>query len=83
MAVKIQYPVIDEIVQADLKNLKALLQALFGLVFDVDFEPIWRELRDRLLEELDYEHEAENMRQMAAAPCRRAGDRRSPRSSRS
>lgn len=66
VAVKIQYPLINEIVKADLKNLKRLLQALFGLVFDVDFEPIWGELRDRLLEELDYRHEAENIRQMAA-----------------
>ncbi|MDH3404464.1 MAG: AarF/ABC1/UbiB kinase family protein [Acidobacteriota bacterium] len=65
VAVKVQYPLIHEIVAADLKNLKRLLQALFGLVFDVDFEPIWGELRDRLLEELDYRHEAENMRQMA------------------
>jgi len=65
VAIKIQYPLIDEIVKADLKNLKTLLQGLFGLVFDVDFEPIWEELRDRLLEEIDYLHEAENMHTMA------------------
>lgn len=65
VAIKIQYPLIDEIVRADLKNLKRLLGSLFGLVFDVDFEPIWGELRDRLLEELDYEHEAENIRRMS------------------
>jgi predicted unusual protein kinase regulating ubiquinone biosynthesis (AarF/ABC1/UbiB family) len=65
VAVKIQYPLIDEIVKADLKNLKALLQALLGLITDIDFEPVWSELRDRLLEELDYTHEAENIRRMA------------------
>jgi predicted unusual protein kinase regulating ubiquinone biosynthesis (AarF/ABC1/UbiB family) len=65
VAVKIQYPLIDQIVKADLKNLRRLLQTLFGLFFDVDFEPVWAELRDRLLEELDYRHEAENMRRMA------------------
>ena len=65
VAVKIQYPLIDEIVKADLKNLKRLLQGLFGLVFDLDFEPIWAELRDRLLEEIDYVHEAENMHALA------------------
>jgi predicted unusual protein kinase regulating ubiquinone biosynthesis (AarF/ABC1/UbiB family) len=66
VAVKIQYPLIDHIVKADLKNLRTVLKTLFGLISDVDFEPIWRELRDRLLEELDYTVEAANMRRMAA-----------------
>jgi predicted unusual protein kinase regulating ubiquinone biosynthesis (AarF/ABC1/UbiB family) len=65
VAVKIQYPLIDEIVKADLKNLKTLLRALLGLITDLDFEPIWTELRDRLLEELDYTNEASNIRRMA------------------
>jgi predicted unusual protein kinase regulating ubiquinone biosynthesis (AarF/ABC1/UbiB family) len=65
VAVKIQYPLIDHIVKADLKNLKTLLRALLGLITDLDFEPIWTELRDRLLEELDYTHEAANIRRMA------------------
>ncbi len=65
VAIKIQYPLIEDIVKADLKNLKRLLQSLIGLVVDIDFEPIWREVRDRLLEELDYEHEAANMKHMA------------------
>ena len=65
VAVKIQYPLIDEIVKADLKNLKALLRALLGLITEIEFEPIWSELRDRLLEELDYTHEAANIRRMA------------------
>jgi len=64
VAVKIQYPLIDYIVKADLKNLKTLLRALLALVAEVEFEPIWSELRDRLLEELDYTHEAENIRRM-------------------
>jgi predicted unusual protein kinase regulating ubiquinone biosynthesis (AarF/ABC1/UbiB family) len=65
VAVKVQYPLIDEIVKADLKNLKTLLGALFAMLSDVDFEPVWKEVRDRLLEELDYRHEAENIRQTA------------------
>ncbi len=64
VAVKIQYPLIDHIVTADLKNLKTLLRALLALVADLEFEPIWSELRDRLLEELDYTHEAENIHRM-------------------
>ena len=66
VAVKIQYPLIEEIVKADLKNLKRLFQTLFSMLFEIDFEPFWRELRDRLLEELDYTHEAANIRRMEA-----------------
>ncbi len=65
VAVKIQYPMIDEIIKADLKNLKTLLGALVGMFTEIDFEPIWREVRDRLLEEIDYRHEADNIRRMA------------------
>jgi len=65
VAVKIQYPLIDEIVKADLKNLKRLLGSLFGLFSNADFEPLWSELRDRLLEELDYVNEARNMKRTA------------------
>jgi predicted unusual protein kinase regulating ubiquinone biosynthesis (AarF/ABC1/UbiB family) len=65
VAAKIQYPLIEEIIKADLKNLKTVLQALFSLFSEVDFDPVWRELRDTLFEELDYANEAENMRRMA------------------
>ena len=65
VAVKIQYPLIDQIVAADLSNLRTLFTALFGMLSDMDFEPIWQEVRDRLLEELDYRLEAANMTRMA------------------
>lgn len=61
VAVKVQYPLIREVVEADLENLKTLLRSLFALVFDADFEPLWGEMRDRLREELDYVHEASNI----------------------
>lgn len=64
VAVKVQYPLIREVVQADLKNLKTLMKSLFSMVFDADFEPLWREMHEILLEELDYEHEAANIEQM-------------------
>ena len=64
VAVKVQYPLIREVVQADLRNLKTLMKSLFSMVFDADFEPLWKEMHDILLEELDYEHEADNMRRM-------------------
>jgi predicted unusual protein kinase regulating ubiquinone biosynthesis (AarF/ABC1/UbiB family) len=66
VAVKIQYPKADEMVEADLKNLKLLLGNLVGLVTDIDFEPIWEEVKERLFEELDYLKEAENIQRMAA-----------------
>lgn len=65
VAVKIQYPLIDEIVKADLANLKRLAGSLVAMVSQVDFEPIWVEVRDRLVEELDYTIEAGNMRELA------------------
>jgi predicted unusual protein kinase regulating ubiquinone biosynthesis (AarF/ABC1/UbiB family) len=66
VAVKIQYPDIDRMVRADLKNLKVLLGNLVGLFTEIDFEPIWAEVRERLVEELDYHKEADNIRRMAA-----------------
>ncbi len=65
VAVKVQYPAIERIIRADLGNLRRLFRAIFSMITDVDFEPIWAEVRDRLLEELDYRHEAANMRRMA------------------
>jgi len=65
VAVKVQYPLMDRIVAADLGNLKLVLRTLFSLLTEADFDAIWRELRDRLGEELDYLHEAENLRRLA------------------
>jgi len=64
VAVKVQYPLIDEIVKADLKNLKTLMMQLVALFTDTDFEPLWGELQKGLLAEIDYLHEAENIRRM-------------------
>ena len=66
VAVKVQYPDIDRVVAADLKTLKKLFGSLLELVSAIDFEPLWVELRERLLEELDYRQEAENIARMRA-----------------
>jgi predicted unusual protein kinase regulating ubiquinone biosynthesis (AarF/ABC1/UbiB family) len=66
VAVKVQYPMIREIIEADLHNLRTLLGAIVGLVSDIDFEPIWHEVRDRLREELDYAQEAAHVRRLTA-----------------
>ncbi len=65
VAVKIQYPAIDHIIKADLSNLRTVFKSLLAMVSNLDFEPVWQEVRDRLLEEIDYEQEAGNLRRMA------------------
>ncbi|MDJ0748499.1 MAG: AarF/ABC1/UbiB kinase family protein [Woeseiaceae bacterium] len=65
VAVKIQYPDADRMVTADLTNMKVLLGNLVGLFTDIDFDPIWEEVKERLVEELDYLQEAENIRRKA------------------
>ena len=66
VAVKIQYPNVEQMVRADLKNLKNLLGSLVSLFTDIDFEPVWEEVKERLFEELDYLQEADNIRRAAA-----------------
>lgn len=62
VAVKVQYPGVDEAVAADLENTDLLFQIMGMLFPGLDPAPIVGELRDRLLEELDYRNEAENQR---------------------
>ena len=66
VAVKVQYPDIDEVVRSDLKNLKKLFSSLIAMMAEVEFDDIWEELKERLLEELDYRIEADNIERMAA-----------------
>ena len=70
VAVKVQYPDIDQVVRSDLKNLKKLFAALIAMFAEVEFDEIWEELKERLLEELDYEHEADNIDRMVALHAR-------------
>ena len=65
VVLKIQYPAIDQIIHADLKNLKTFLATLLSLFTQIDVEPVWEEMKSRLLEELDYTKEAANLQRMA------------------
>lgn len=58
VAVKVQYPWAGDAIRADLRQLRRLSRALGSLVQGVDVRPLMDEMRDRLLEELDYEYEA-------------------------
>jgi predicted unusual protein kinase regulating ubiquinone biosynthesis (AarF/ABC1/UbiB family) len=66
VAVKIQYPGVDNTVEQDLGNLKLLLRTLQAVAGDImrqkiDTKSIFTELQERLLEELDYVNEARNI----------------------
>ena len=60
VAVKVQYPGVEEAMAADLDNV-GLIFAGMGQVFaGLDHKPLVAELRERLVEELDYRIEADN-----------------------
>ena len=59
-AVKVQYPGIDGIVRADLRNMLFVLRILAKLEPDFDFTIIAREALKYIPMELDFVHEAEN-----------------------
>jgi predicted unusual protein kinase regulating ubiquinone biosynthesis (AarF/ABC1/UbiB family) len=60
VAVKVQYPGVDEAIESDLANAGMLVQFI-GMVFPgVEPQPIVDELRLRIREELDYVREAGN-----------------------
>ncbi len=66
VAVKIQYPGVENTVEQDLRNLKLLLQTFRAIAHDVMRQKIevsttYQELEERLREELDYQLEARNM----------------------
>jgi predicted unusual protein kinase regulating ubiquinone biosynthesis (AarF/ABC1/UbiB family) len=67
VAVKVQYPGVDEAIRADLVNTDLLFRVL-GMMFPgLDPGPLVEELRERLTEELDYRNEARNQRFFADA----------------
>lgn len=66
VVVKVQYPGVEETVQQDLSNIKALLQVFTRIGRDVmrqniDQSEVYQELEERLHEELDYINEAKNI----------------------
>ncbi|MFL5909549.1 MAG: ABC1 kinase family protein, partial [Gaiellaceae bacterium] len=67
VAVKVQYPGVAQAVRADLQNLGLLLRAARTMAPGLDAKALGTEIRDRVTEELDYEHEAQSQRAMARA----------------
>ena len=66
VAVKVQYPGVAEAIEADLANTEMLTRILPMLFPSLDAKVLAAELRDRLVEELDYRHEADNQRRFGA-----------------
>jgi predicted unusual protein kinase regulating ubiquinone biosynthesis (AarF/ABC1/UbiB family) len=67
VAVKVQYPGVDEAIRSDLESSDLLFSALAMLFPGLDPKPIVGELRARLVEELDYRNEARNQQRFADA----------------
>ena len=65
VAVKIQYPGADVALQVDLKQLERFSRLFALVVPGLDARSLVREVRDRMLEELDYHSEAEHQRRFA------------------
>jgi predicted unusual protein kinase regulating ubiquinone biosynthesis (AarF/ABC1/UbiB family) len=66
VAVKVQYPGIAETMAADLDNVSLLRRMLRVTAPSQDVDALIAELRERVLEELDYRLEADNQRLLAA-----------------
>ena len=65
VAVKVQYPGVAGAVRADLQNLDMILRLLKRMTPGLDVKAIAEEINERIVEELDYELEAQNQRALA------------------
>ncbi len=66
VAVKVQYPGVAEAMESDLGNADWIFGSLASFFPGLDPAPIVNELKERLIEELDYEAEAKNQRYFAS-----------------
>jgi predicted unusual protein kinase regulating ubiquinone biosynthesis (AarF/ABC1/UbiB family) len=65
VAVKIQYPGVAKALRADMQNAGMILRLAKALAPGLDAKAAAEELKERVLEELDYEYEAQNQRAFA------------------
>ncbi len=65
VAVKVQYPGVADAVRSDLGNAGWIFGALASLFPGLESGPVVAEIKERLIEELDYANEAENQRYFA------------------
>jgi predicted unusual protein kinase regulating ubiquinone biosynthesis (AarF/ABC1/UbiB family) len=62
VAVKIQYPGVADAIRADMQNAGMIMRLAKALAPGLDAKAAAEELKDRVTEELDYEHEAQSQR---------------------
>src|SRR3954470_1473619 len=65
VAVKVQYPDIEEVVRRDLLTLRRIFRIIGWFIPYQGLEELYREIRAIILEELDYRAEAENAERIA------------------
>jgi len=66
VAVKVQYPDIEVIVRRDLNTLRRIFRIVEWFIPYQGLEDLYREIREIVLEELDYRAEADNASKIAA-----------------
>ncbi|HEY5937058.1 MAG TPA: AarF/UbiB family protein [Kofleriaceae bacterium] len=66
VAVKVQYPDIEQIVQADLHTLRRIFRIIGWFIPYQGLDELYREIRAIIMEELDYRAEADNADAIAA-----------------
>jgi predicted unusual protein kinase regulating ubiquinone biosynthesis (AarF/ABC1/UbiB family) len=67
VAVKIQYPGVAEALESDMRNAGILVRLARALAPGLDAKAVAEELKERVMEELDYEYEAQNQRSFSRA----------------
>ena len=65
VAVKVQYPGVAAAVRADMQNLEMIMRLLKRMTPGMDVKAVAQEIKGRIVEELDYELEAQNQRALA------------------
>ena len=65
VAVKVQYPGVDDAVRSDLKNVSAMTKLAVAIAPNLDPREVANEVKERVLEELDYRREANNQERFA------------------
>jgi ubiquinone biosynthesis protein len=66
VAVKVQYPDIEEVVRRDLATLRRIFRIIGWFIPYQGLDELYREIRAIVMEELDYRAEAENARRIGA-----------------
>jgi predicted unusual protein kinase regulating ubiquinone biosynthesis (AarF/ABC1/UbiB family) len=67
VAVKVQYPGVAQAVRSDLQNLGLIMRVAKRIAPGMDAKAMTAEIRERLSDELDYEHEAQSQRAFSRA----------------